>query len=41
MACIRTVLQPPECRRAGAEYLLTNDHKLLEHAELAAKTRAK
>ena len=26
------------CRRAGADYLVTNDRKLLEHADLAAKT---
>ena len=26
------------CKRAGADYLVTNDRKLLEHADLAAKT---
>ena len=26
------------CRRVGADYLVTNDRKLLEHADLAAKT---
>lgn len=26
------------CKRAQVDYLVTNDHKLLEHADLAAKT---
>ena len=26
------------CKRAAADYLVTNDRKLLEHADIAAKT---